>query len=163
MSHNVCCLSACWLWDIRIFYLPCVYLATRIRPRVRSRPNIDGWTRSRASAPPLLCMIINIEAAGEGGARLTSQSKCQSTPIGSSFSGMAAPARRAWRAWCWGGWGFWRVPALMFVGAGRGERELSAQLPLLSVFVWQNGIPDLINTSIRCDCINTALITAEAV
>lgn len=163
MSHHVCCLSACWLWDIRIFYLPCVYLATRVHPRVRSRPNIDGWTRSRASGPPtLLCMIINIEAAGEGEARLTSQSKCQSTPIGSSFSGMDAPGWRAWRAWCWVGGGL-KGTCVGVCWVRRGERELSAQLPLLSVFVWQNSIPDLINTSIRCDCINIALITAEAV
>lgn len=163
MSHNVCCLSTCWLWDIHIFYLPCVYLATWIRPRVWSRLNIDGWTRSRGSGPPtLLCMIINIEAAGEGEEHLTSQSKCQSTPIGSSFSGMAAPAWHAWRAWCWVGRGL-KGTCVDVCRAGRGERELSAQLPLLSVFVWQNGIPDLINTSIRCDCINTALITTEAV
>lgn len=44
---------------------------------------------------------------------------------------------------------------------GKALFRLLALLPLLNVFVQQNAIPDLINTSIRCDCINTPLITAE--
>lgn len=45
--------------------------------------------------------------------------------------------------------------------AGWGVRFLRNSPYLASLFR-QNGVPDLINTSIRRDCINTRLITAVA-
>lgn len=46
--------------------------------------------------------------------------------------------------------------------AGWGGRFLRNSPYLASLF-GQNAVPDLINTSIRRDCINTRLITAAAV
>lgn len=111
------------------------------------------WTRSTVHRPPTFsCTPINTEAEGEGEAKPTSWSKSQSTLIGSP------PWRGVLSQQGGGEAGVGRVSMVMFGGE---PRHFSATLLFYSASLFsKNGAPDLINTSIRCDCINTRLIKA---
>lgn len=120
-----------------------------VSPSSRHR---QRWARSTVHrAPTFLCTPINTEAVGEGETKAASWTKCQSTLIGSPSSSLACSLGRGEQELGSDGRPWW---------CSVGNWGTLAQLQLLSVFVWENGIPDLINTSIRCDCINTRLIKA---
>lgn len=114
--------------------------------------NADSGQGQRSTPPTFSCTPINTEAVGEGRAKPASWSKSQSTLIGSpSWRGVLSQQGG-------GEAGVGRVSMVMFGGE---PRHFSATLLFYSASLFsKNGAPDLINTSIRCDCINTRLIKA---
>lgn len=149
----------------RIFFAPPAPMWSPVfalAPAAGLRVLTGGQGRGARGPPTLLCAAINTESVGGEGRRgrgaggagrrlFTRQSDCQSPLIGWPRPGTAAP-----------GWGAGvGVQGWWWMFAGWGVRFLRNSPYLASLFR-QNGVPDLINTSIRRDCINTRLITAVA-
>lgn len=138
-------------------------MVTRIRPGARGRVRVltGGQGREARGPPTLLCTAINTESVGGEGRR--------GRGVGGGAPSFHSPVRlpitsdwlaSPWHCCTWLGLGV-GVQGWWWMFAGWGVRFLRNSPYLASLFR-QNGVPDLINTSIRRDCINTRLITAVA-